>query len=142
MGNSFSLLFPLIIVLLFVPIFLSGRKQKRQAQEMKQLQHDITDGDVVWTTCGLRGKVVDTNYEDTIDLEIADGVVTTWLRQAVREKVDPNADAAESSTADTAAPSGDGHATSDPTGVTENDTDIRPGTANEAPSTSGERGRA
>ena len=35
---------------------------------------------VTWsmTTSGLRGTVVDASYEDTIDLEIADGVVTTW----------------------------------------------------------------
>jgi len=82
-----SLLFPILILLLFIPIFLSGRKQKRQLQETKQLQDSLTEGDVVTTTSGLRGTVVDTSYEDTIDLEIADGVVTTWLRAAVRDKV-------------------------------------------------------
>ena len=41
------------------------------------------------TTSGLRGTVVDASYEDTIDLEIADGVVTTWVRGAIREKVNP-----------------------------------------------------
>ena len=82
-----GLLFPLLILLLFIPIFLSGRKQRRQMQEMKQLQSSLQAGDVVTTTSGLRGTVVDASYEDTIDLEIADGVVTTWLRQAVRERV-------------------------------------------------------
>ena len=82
-----GLLFPLLILLLFVPIFLSGRKQRRQVQEMQQLQSSLEDGDVVTTTSGLRGTVVDASYQDTIDLEIADGVVTTWLRAAVREKV-------------------------------------------------------
>ena len=82
-----GLLFPLFILLLFVPIFLSGRKQRRQVQEMQQLQSSLEDGDVVTTTSGLRGTVVDASYQDTIDLEIADGVVTTWLRAAVREKV-------------------------------------------------------
>jgi preprotein translocase subunit YajC len=82
-----SLLFPLLILLLFIPIFLSGRKQRRQMQEMQQLQKSLEPGDVVVTTSGLRGTVVDASYEDTIDIEIADGVVTTWVRAAVREKV-------------------------------------------------------
>jgi preprotein translocase subunit YajC len=82
-----GLLFPLLILLLFIPIFLSGRKQRRQVQEMQQLQGSLEVGDVVTTTSGLRGTVVDASYEDTIDLEIADDVVTTWLRAAVREKV-------------------------------------------------------
>jgi preprotein translocase subunit YajC len=82
-----GLLFPLLILLLFIPIFLSGRKQRRQAQQMQQLQRSLDVGDVVTTTSGLRGTVVDSSYEDTVDLEIADGVVTTWLRAAVRDKV-------------------------------------------------------
>jgi preprotein translocase subunit YajC len=82
-----GLLFPLLILLLFIPIFLSGRKQRRQAVQMQQLQGSLQPGDVVTTTSGLRGTVVDASYEDTVDLEIADGVVTTWLRAAVREKV-------------------------------------------------------
>ncbi len=82
-----GLLFPLLILLLFIPIFLSGRKQRRQAQEQKQLQSALEAGDVVTTTSGLRGTIVDASYEDTVDLEIADGVVTTWLRAAIRERV-------------------------------------------------------
>jgi preprotein translocase subunit YajC len=82
-----SLLFPLLILLLFIPIFLSGRRQRRQVQEMQRMQSALEPGDVVMTTSGLRGTVVDTSYEDTIDIEIADGVVTTWVRGAVREKV-------------------------------------------------------
>ena len=82
-----GLLFPLLILLLFIPIFLSGRKQRRQMQEQQKLQSALQIGDVVTTTSGLRGTVVDVSYEDTIDLEIADGVVTTWLRAAVRERV-------------------------------------------------------
>ena len=82
-----SLLFPLLILVLFIPLLLSGRKQRRQMQDMQQLQASLDVGDVVTTTSGLRGTVVDASYEDTVDLEIADGVVTTWLRAAVRDKV-------------------------------------------------------
>jgi preprotein translocase subunit YajC len=82
-----SLLFPLLILLLFIPIFLQSRRQRRQVAEMQQLQSSLEPGDVIITTSGMRGTVVDSSYEDTIDIEIADGVVTTWVRAAVREKV-------------------------------------------------------
>jgi preprotein translocase subunit YajC len=82
-----TLLFPLLILVLFVPIFLSGRRQKRQMTEMQNLQSSLHPGDVVMTTSGLRGTVVDASYEETVDIEIADGVVTTWIRAAIREKV-------------------------------------------------------
>ncbi|HEY1974306.1 MAG TPA: preprotein translocase subunit YajC [Pseudonocardia sp.] len=88
--NNIGILFPLLIVLLFVPILLNGRKQKRQMSEMQLLQRELNDGDVVMTTSGLRGTVVDTSYEETVDIEIAPGVVTTWLRGAVREKINPS----------------------------------------------------
>ncbi len=84
---DFSLLLPLFLLVLFIPIFLSGRKQRKQMVEMQEMQRQLEDGDVVVTTSGLRGVVVDVSYEDTVDLEIADGVVTTWVRAAVREKV-------------------------------------------------------
>ena len=82
-----SLLFPILILLLFIPIFLSSRKQKRAQAEMQVLQSSLEPGDIVSTTSGLRATVVDASYEDTVDLEIADGVVTTWVRAAVREKI-------------------------------------------------------
>jgi preprotein translocase subunit YajC len=87
-----SLLFPLLILLLLVPMFLTSRRQRRQVQEMQQMQSSLERDDVVITTSGLRGRVHDASYEDTIDIEIADGVVTTWLRAAVREKVNPPAE--------------------------------------------------
>jgi preprotein translocase subunit YajC len=85
MGNLTTLLFPLLILLLFIPIFLSGRKQKRQMAEMQSLQSSLEPGDIIMTTSGLRATVVDASYEETIDLEIADGVITTWVRAAVQE---------------------------------------------------------
>ena len=100
-----GLLFPLLILLLFIPIFLSGRKQRRQMQSMQQLQSSLHVGDVVNTTSGLRGTVVDAQYEDTVDLEIADGVITTWLRAAVRDKV---LDAGSPEPVDKAVPGSDG----------------------------------
>ncbi|MBN9112791.1 MAG: preprotein translocase subunit YajC [Pseudonocardia sp.] len=107
-----TLLFPLLILLLFIPIFLSGRKQRRQMQETQRLQAALEVGDVVTTTSGLRATVVDASYEDTIDLEIADGVVTTWLRAAVRDKVDTTPDDASELTGDDVIPSAPAEPTS------------------------------
>jgi preprotein translocase subunit YajC len=83
-------LFPLLILLLFIPIFLSGRRQRRSMQQMQQLQSSLAPGDEVMTTSGLRATVVDTSSEETVDLEIAPGITTTWMRAAVREKVNPD----------------------------------------------------
>ena len=110
-----GLLFPLLILLLFIPIFLSGRKQRRQMQDMQQLQSSLQIGDVVTTTSGLRGTVVDAQYEDTVDLEIADNVVTTWMRAAIKEKV---LDAGASEPADETTPGTDGASLDDPVGRT------------------------
>ncbi len=91
-GNSLMTFLPfLIILLLFVPLFLNGRKQRRQAQQTQAMQQALEAGDVVITTSGLRGLITDASYEETVDIEIAEGVVTTWLRAAVREKVSADA---------------------------------------------------
>jgi preprotein translocase subunit YajC len=83
---------PLLLALLFVPLFLSFRKQRRQYNQMQQLQSSLQVGDRVMTTSGLQGTIVETT-EDTVDLEIATGVVTTWMRQAVRERLTDPAEA-------------------------------------------------
>lgn len=90
-----SLIFPLLLLLLFIPLFLQMRKQRRQMTEMQELQSSLAEGDVVVTIAGVRGTVVDASYEDTIDLEIADGVVTTWVRGAIRQKVEEPAEEGE-----------------------------------------------
>jgi preprotein translocase subunit YajC len=87
--NLSQLLPFLLIAVLIVPMVLMSRKQKRAMQQQQQLQNSISVGDRVMTTSGLYATVASTDDEATVDLEIADGVVTTWLRAAVREKVGP-----------------------------------------------------
>ena len=87
MGNLSSLMFPLLLVLLAVPLFLSARKQKRAMAEQQSLQNSLAPGDKVMTTSGLYGTVADASHDTTIDIEISEGVVTRWLRAAIREKV-------------------------------------------------------
>ena len=96
-----QLFLPLLIVLLAVPLFLQVRKQKKAMQEQQKLQNSLTAGDRVMTTSGLFGTIVSTG-DTTVDLEIAPGVVTTWLNQAIREKVDTE-DAAQDESAEAAA---------------------------------------
>ncbi|MEV0027520.1 preprotein translocase subunit YajC [Nocardia sp. NPDC050793] len=79
-----ELLFPLLLVALLVPMFLGIRRQKREAEKVTAMQDNLKIGDAVITTSGLWGTVVDLD-DDTVDLEIAEDVVTTWLRQAIRE---------------------------------------------------------
>src|SRR5882757_10175503 len=84
--NFSTLLLPLIIVLFAVPLFMGTRKQKRAAAKQQEMQTSLSYGDRVMTTSGLYGTVVSTT-DTSIDIEIADGIVTSWLRAAVREKV-------------------------------------------------------
>ncbi|WP_280346232.1 preprotein translocase subunit YajC [Nocardia neocaledoniensis] len=77
-------LFPLLILALLVPMFFGIRKQKREAEKVASMQESLKVGDQVVTTSGLYGTVVDLD-DTTVDLEIAEEVVTTWLRQAIRE---------------------------------------------------------
>ncbi|MCM6774642.1 preprotein translocase subunit YajC [Nocardia sp. CDC159] len=79
-----ELLFPLLLVALLVPMFLGVRRQKREAEKVADMQQNLKVGDRVTTTSGLLGTVVEVD-ETTVDLEIAEDVVTTWLRAAIRE---------------------------------------------------------
>lgn len=96
-----GLLLPLLLMLVVaVPLVLGTRKQKKQAQQQQNLQKSLVVGDRVMTTSGMYATVTDVSDETTIDLEIGEGVVTTWLRQAVREKVHTETDEVGEDTAE------------------------------------------
>ncbi|MGV9297491.1 MULTISPECIES: preprotein translocase subunit YajC [Amycolatopsis] len=91
-----QLLLPLLLLLVVaVPLVMGTRKQKKQQAAQQEMQNSIAPGDRVMTTSGMYGTVADTSSDTTIDIEIAPGVVTTWLRLAVREKVEPVTEAEE-----------------------------------------------
>jgi preprotein translocase subunit YajC len=79
-----EMLFPLLIVALFVPMLLSVRKQRKEMAKTADLQDSLKVGDRVVTSSGVYGTIVEVDAT-TIDLEIAHDVVTTWLKLAVRE---------------------------------------------------------
>ena len=52
------------------------------------LHESLRVGDRVHTTSGLQGTITHIT-DDTVDLEIAPGVVTTWMKLAVRDRIEP-----------------------------------------------------
>jgi preprotein translocase subunit YajC len=88
-----DVLFPLILAALLVPMFLGMRRQKKEADKVAQMQDSLKVGDRVTTTSGLYGTVIEAD-DTSVDLEIAEDVVTTWLRAAIRDvRVDDAAEA-------------------------------------------------
>ncbi|UPU45661.1 MULTISPECIES: preprotein translocase subunit YajC [Rhodococcus] len=81
-----SLLFPLLILALLVPMFLGMRKQKKALAATSEMQDSLQVGDRVQTTAGLYATIASLD-DETVDLEIADGVITTWSRLVIRERV-------------------------------------------------------
>lgn len=70
------------------------RKQKRQAALTQKTQDAVVPGARIMTTSGLHGTVTAV-ADDTIELEIAPGVYTTWVRASVRQVIVPVPEADE-----------------------------------------------
>lgn len=88
-----SLLLLLFLLVLALPLFLGARRQKKAMREAQELQSSLVVGERVLTTSGVQATIVDLG-DETVDLEIAPGVRTTWVRAAIRERlVDRDADA-------------------------------------------------
>lgn len=110
-----ELLLPLLIVVLFGLMIMQMVRQRKTMKEVQQLQNDLQPGDLVMTTAGLHGKVVSA-AESTLDLEIAPGVVSTWDRRVIRERLSPQSPAAPQDLGSTETPE-----TTDGTGGPETD---------------------
>ena len=78
-------LLPLVAILGAFMIFAS-RRQKKALQATIDLHNSLKIGDLVRTTSGLQGTITGIT-DDNVDLEIAPGVVTTWMKLAVRDRV-------------------------------------------------------
>ncbi|ACY21548.1 preprotein translocase, YajC subunit [Gordonia bronchialis DSM 43247] len=86
-------LFPVLLAMLAVFMFMSMRKQKKRMSEMQEMQDSVQTGTRIQLTSGLFGTVIDASSSDVIDVEIATGVVTRWNRLAVM-RVIPTEEAA------------------------------------------------
>jgi preprotein translocase subunit YajC len=81
---------PLIIIMgLFM--FFASRRQKKAMQATIDLHDSLQVGDRIHTTSGMEGTIAGIN-DDSIELEIAPGVITTWMKLAVRDKIGPDID--------------------------------------------------
>ncbi|MFH5227070.1 preprotein translocase subunit YajC [Antrihabitans spumae] len=85
-----NLLFPLLLVALIVPMYLATRRQKKEMAKTAAMQSELSVGDRVLMTSGIQGIIVEVD-ETSIDLEIAEDVITTWTRSAVREVLSDDA---------------------------------------------------
>ncbi|WP_374021867.1 preprotein translocase subunit YajC [Mycobacterium sp. HNNTM2301] len=108
-------------LILFLPFLLimggfmyfASRRQKRAMQATIDLYESLQPGDRVHTTSGLEATVVEIT-DDTVDLEIAPGVVTTWMKLAIRDRILPeDDDLAADDDADDLEEFGDNRATKD-----------------------------
>jgi preprotein translocase subunit YajC len=69
-------------------MYVASRRQKRAMQATIDLHDSLEPGDRVHTTSGMQATVV-AFTDDTVDLEIAPGVVTTWMKLAIRDRILP-----------------------------------------------------
>ncbi|MBM9467032.1 preprotein translocase subunit YajC [Nakamurella leprariae] len=84
-----AMLLPILLFAALGFMMYSGmRKQKRQIAATKTMQDQLVPGTRVMTTSGVHGTVTAV-ADDTIELELAPGVRTTWVKAAVREIVVP-----------------------------------------------------
>jgi preprotein translocase subunit YajC len=88
--ESFVLFLPFLLIMGGF-MFFASRRQRKAMQSTIDLHESLQPGDRVHTTSGMEATVVDFN-DDTVDLEIAPGVVTTWMKLAVRDRILPDDD--------------------------------------------------
>ncbi|MET0701185.1 MAG: preprotein translocase subunit YajC [Mycobacterium sp.] len=82
---------PLLIVL-GAFMYFGSRRQKKAMKATIDLHESLQIGEEVHTTSGLRGRITGLS-DDYVDLEIAPGVITTWMKLAVRDRIAPETDA-------------------------------------------------
>lgn len=93
--DQVSGLLPLAL-LIGVFYFLLIRPQQRRVRQHRQLVQSIEVGDEVVTIGGMYGEVKRMD-DSTMWIEVADGTVARFSRQAVSQKVTPEVEVEESS---------------------------------------------
>ncbi|MGY1772297.1 preprotein translocase subunit YajC [Blastococcus sp. SYSU D00813] len=78
--------FPLILLALafVLLIVMPARQRKRMAAQQQQMQESLQPGTPIMTTSGIHGTVAG-KTDTTVDVEVAPGVVVTFVRQAILE---------------------------------------------------------
>ncbi len=77
-----------LIIIMGAFMWFASRRQRKAMQATIDLQESLRVGDRVHTTSGLQATIT-AIHDDTVELEIAPGVVTTWMKLAVRDRIEP-----------------------------------------------------
>ncbi|WP_048758510.1 preprotein translocase subunit YajC [Corynebacterium vitaeruminis] len=86
-----TILLLLIFLFLALPIWQIV-KQNKQVRTIREMQDKLAPGAEVITGSGMHGVVVDTT-DTTVDLIIADGIVTRWEKGAIARNLTTGAGA-------------------------------------------------
>ena len=68
--------------------FFTQRRHRKAMQATIDLHESLRVGDRVHTHSGLHGTITGIT-DDDVQLEIAPGVVTTWMKLAIRDRIEP-----------------------------------------------------
>ena len=82
-GGLVLLALPLLLLLLLL------QRARRQQRHVASARAAIEPGRRVMMTSGVFGDIVSVNDDDTMVVEVAPGVSTTWVQQAVARVLPP-----------------------------------------------------
>jgi preprotein translocase subunit YajC len=80
-----------LIIIMGAFMYFASRRQKKAMQATIDLHNSLQIGDRIHTTSGLEATIAGIS-DDTVELEIAPGMVTTWMKLAVRDKIEDDID--------------------------------------------------
>jgi preprotein translocase subunit YajC len=88
--------FFLLILMIFIGLqmFFALRRQRKAVRATIDLHESLAIGDRVHTTAGIEG-TIHRITDENVDLEIAPGIITTWKKMAVGDKIHPAVDTDE-----------------------------------------------
>ena len=81
------LVFLPLIIIMGAFMYFASRRHRKAMQATIDLHESLRLGDRVHTTSGLQGTITGIT-DDNVDLEIAPGVVTTWMKLAIRDRIE------------------------------------------------------
>ena len=89
-GSSLPFLLVILVLGLLYVLFIRSmrRKQQNQASEQQNMRNALTPGTEIVTVGGLYGTVVDVD-DDSVTLEISEGVTARYDRNAIARVVTP-----------------------------------------------------
>jgi preprotein translocase subunit YajC len=94
-GSAFASFLPLVFIFLIM-YFLLIRPQQKKMKELKAMVDALRRGDQVVTQGGIIGKVTKVSEDNTVEVEIATGVVVKVIKStvvSVMNKTEPAAKA-------------------------------------------------